>query len=80
MYPPLSSYSVITIPVLPVPRDLLREAVRILRAKKLRLDEVKAPPDFLKAMEAADLVKVTQNYVYTKKLGYDVLDVLGEVV
>jgi CRISPR-associated protein Csx14 len=80
MYPPLSSYSVITIPVLPVPRDLVREAVRILKAKKLRLDEVKAPLDFLKAMEAANLVKVTQNYVYTKKLGYDVLDVLGELV
>jgi hypothetical protein len=59
---------------------LVREAVRILKAKKLRLDEVKAPLDFLKAMEAANLVKVTQNYIYVKKLGYDILDVLGEVI
>jgi CRISPR-associated protein Csx14 len=80
MYPFLGSYSVIRIPMLPMPQNIIKEVFKILKAKKLPRDEVNMPPNFLRALEAANLVRVTRNFVYTEGIGYDILNVLGEAI
>jgi len=70
MYPPLHTYSIITIPLLPYPAHLLRETHQILKAEKTEPTKTRLPQDMLRAMQNAGLIKITtKGTIYPQEQG-----------
>jgi len=75
MFPPLSSYVVIRLPLLPYPSNILREVLEILRARRTLLRKVTLPVSFLNMLKTAGLIRLTERNVYTEALGYKLLSI-----
>ncbi|MBS7638155.1 CRISPR-associated protein Csx14 [Candidatus Bathyarchaeota archaeon] len=80
MYPPAESYTVIRIPIIPTPQNIIFDVFKLLKARKVSRKDVELPLSFLKDLEASKIIKITQNFIYTEEIGYNILKVLGEVI
>lgn len=81
MYPPLHSYNTVPIPILPYPRRVLREVLRLLGTRgpmsreRVRLDE-----DTLKRLGLSGLVRVGRERVYVTEEGRALWEALKDYV
>ncbi len=65
MFPPPSQYNVINIPVLPYPRTMLNDIIRLLTGEQTQMrSKVELPLMVLENMDASGLIKLTQNNVH----------------
>jgi CRISPR-associated protein Csx14 len=80
MYPPLKSYIIIRIPIIPIPQNIIYDVIKILKAKKAKRTEIDLPISFLKDLEASNVIRVTKNYIYAEEIGYNILKSLGEII
>ena len=80
MYPPLASYKIIRIPIIPIPQNMIQEILKILKAKKLSRKDINIPFNLLKDLQASNLIRITNNFIYTEDMGYNILKALGEEI
>jgi CRISPR-associated protein Csx14 len=80
MYPPLKSYIVIRIPIIPIPQNIIYDVIKILKAKKVKRTDIDLPINFLKDLEASNIIRITSNFIYVEDVGYNVLKALGESI
>ncbi|MEM4417391.1 MAG: CRISPR-associated protein Csx14 [Nitrososphaerota archaeon] len=77
MYPPLSEYSVIKIPLIPYPTSLLKEVARLLEPGKKELRRFRISQDVVRGLQASGLVRVTSaGTVYPLEEGLKLYEML----
>nr|MDO8098756.1 CRISPR-associated protein Csx14 [Candidatus Njordarchaeota archaeon] len=70
MFPPLSEYTAIRIPVLPYPRTLMNDVIRLLTGDVTQpRSRVKLPLMVLQSMHTSRLIKLTANNIYVTSEG-----------
>lgn len=69
MYPHPTTYNVIRIPVIPYPKETLRQIASLLATGVIERDKVTVPPDLLERLAKAGLVKLTREKAYVLDAG-----------
>ena len=83
MWPPMSEYSVIKLPVLPYPSWLLEELIRVLSSPRTRKKESRVPEEILSIMWKGGLIQVAEGRIIPteigRELGISLREVLGKI-
>jgi CRISPR-associated protein Csx14 len=70
MYPPLSAYAVIKIPVIPYPRITLNDVTRLLgQSKAVEKIRSSLPLDVIERLESSNLVRISSKKIYVTDEG-----------
>jgi len=81
MYPPLSRYYVIRVPILPFPRDALIETAGLLsKPGRVPIQDVALPTPYLWRLKEFGLVKISGSSVYPQQFGLVLGRILREIV
>lgn len=81
MYPPLGSYRVIKIPVIPYPRDTLEEIYRMLGRRKCRVSDLRLPREVLERLHHSGFIRITsKDTIYAEELGLKMYELLRKTL
>lgn len=63
MFPDKSTYNVVKIPIIPYPRSFLEALTLLARRQSIQIDRIRLPESYLKELEKAGLIHLTQKKV-----------------
>lgn len=70
MFPPASAYTVIKIPVIPYPRSVLNDVIRLLgQSKAVERARSPLPMDIIEGLESSNLVETSSKKIYVTDEG-----------
>ncbi len=80
MWPPMSEYSVVKLPILPYPQEVLERLVRVLSSPRTRRKEAAVPEELLVMLWEGGLLQVVEGWIIPTEIGRELGEALGSVL